>query len=194
MGSKLASHKRAAPSRPEERPMRQANRLSESTKRPPFRWRAELLSRLSGPGGLYNFGDALGFGSGLLIAYLGGGSRRDSLDNVFSIGMRYVAGSPAAVALDDSHGDLLRQWGSLPSGLGERLSPRYEIDADRRSFLGFRRDRTWRRPVPARQSRPCRNFGLLHAAGKFGSASTPRVSSRSRGAAWTPARSAASSS
>ena len=63
--------------------------------------------------------------------------------------------------LSPSHSDrdLLWEWGSLPSGLVERLSSRYEIDADRRSFLRFRRDRAWRRLVSARQSPPRRHFG-----------------------------------
>jgi hypothetical protein len=47
--------------------MRQPKRLRESTIRPPSRWLAEILSRLSGPGGLYNLGNALGFGE-LLFA------------------------------------------------------------------------------------------------------------------------------
>jgi hypothetical protein len=150
--------------------MMQAERLSESTKRPPFRWRAELLSRLSGPGGLYNLGDALGFGSGLLIAYLGWWESTSTADNVLSIGMRYVAGSPAAVALtlataiffgsgEAYHrawangfppdtkltqiGDLFSGFGAIALGVGLYL-------------LG--------NPVLAATS------GLLHAAGKFGSA------------------------
>ncbi|HME83832.1 MAG TPA: hypothetical protein VKG91_04600 [Roseiarcus sp.] len=154
--------------------MRQANRLSESTKRPPFRWHAELLSRLSGPGGLYNLRDALGFGAGLLIAYLGWWETANAVDNVFSIGMRYVAGSPAAVALtiataiffgsgEAYHrawangfppdtkltqiGDLFSGFGAIALGVGLYL-------------LG--------NPVLAATS------GLLHAAGKFGSALNTR--------------------
>ena len=79
--------------------MKEGKRLGERAIGPFFQWRAAILSRLSGPGGLYNLGDALGFGSGLLIAYLGWWESASAVDNVFSIGMRYVAGSPAAVAL-----------------------------------------------------------------------------------------------
>lgn len=79
--------------------MRQANRLRESTKRPPFRWLTSLLAGLKGPGGVYNLGNALGFAAGLLVAFLGTPELADSLTNVPSIGMGYVAGSPAAVAL-----------------------------------------------------------------------------------------------
>ena len=82
-----------------ESPMNESKRLGEHVIGAPFRWRAAILSRLSGPGGLYNLGDALGFGSGLLIAYLGWWESTNAVDNIFSIGMRYVAGSPAAVAL-----------------------------------------------------------------------------------------------
>ena len=64
----------AKPSVREGRSMRQPKRPPKSTTRP-LPVLAEIRSRLSGPGGLYNLGDALGFGSGLLIAYLG---RRDS--------------------------------------------------------------------------------------------------------------------
>jgi hypothetical protein len=79
--------------------MRQAKRLSESTKRPPFRWRAARLSRLTGPSGLHNLGNALGFSAGLFVAFVVAKESTDSFSNVLSIGMRYVAGSPAAVAL-----------------------------------------------------------------------------------------------
>ena len=48
--------------------MRQPKRPRKSTTQPRSRWLAEILSRLSGPGGLYNLGDALGFVSGMLIA------------------------------------------------------------------------------------------------------------------------------
>jgi hypothetical protein len=48
--------------------MNECKRLGEHVIGPPFQWRAAILSRTSGPGGLYNLRDALGFGSGLLIA------------------------------------------------------------------------------------------------------------------------------
>ncbi len=51
--------------------MNESKRLGEHVIGALFRWRAAILNRVSGPGGLYNLGDALGFGSGLLIAYLG---------------------------------------------------------------------------------------------------------------------------
>jgi hypothetical protein len=154
--------------------MRQPKRPRVFTARPPSRWLTEIRSRLSGPGGLYNLGDALGFGSGLLIAYLGWWDSADTVDNVLSIGMRYVAGSPAAVALtiataiffgsgEAYHrawsngyppdtkltqiGDLFSGFGAIALGLGLYL-------------LG--------NPVLAATS------GLLHAAGKFGSAFSAR--------------------
>ena len=157
----------------EGRSMRQPKRPPKSTTRP-LPVLAEIRSRLSGPGGLYNLGDALGFGSGLLIAYLGWWDSADTVDNVLSIGMRYVAGSPAAVALtiataiffgsgEAYHrawsngyppdtkltqiGDLFSGFGAIALGLGLYL-------------LG--------NPVLAATS------GLLHAAGKFGSAFSAR--------------------
>jgi hypothetical protein len=62
-------------------------------------WLASILSRLRGPGGLYNLGNALGFGAGLFVAFLSASESADSFSNVLSVGMRYVAGNPAAVAL-----------------------------------------------------------------------------------------------
>ncbi|RBP15812.1 hypothetical protein DFR50_10782 [Roseiarcus fermentans] len=145
------------------------------------RWRAAILGRLSGPGGLYNLGDALGFGSGLLVTYLGWWESTDNVENVLSIGMRYVAGSPAAVALtiataiffgsgEAYHrawsngyppdtkltqiGDLFSAFGAIALGAGLYL-------------LG--------NPVLAATS------GLLHAAGKFGSAFSPRGKRSSTG-------------
>ncbi len=79
--------------------VRQAKYLRASGMRPHLRWRAEVLSRLKGPGGLYNLGNALGFGAGLFVTFLVATESTDSFSNVLSIGMRYVAGSPAAVAL-----------------------------------------------------------------------------------------------
>ena len=129
-----------------------------------------LLGRLKGPGGVYNLGNALGFSAGLLVAFLGTPESANSLTNVLSIGMRYVAGSPAAVALTVAsaiffwsgevyhkgwsngyppdpkltrRGDLLSGFGAIALGAGLYL-------------LG--------NPVLAATS------GLLHAAGKFGSA------------------------
>ena len=150
--------------------MRQPKHLRESTMRPLSRWLAEIRSRLNGPGGLYNLGNALGFGAGLLVAFLGTSESADSFSNVLSIGMRYVAGSPAAVALTIATafffwsgevyhrawsngyppdpkltqlGDLLSGFGAIALGAGLYL-------------LG--------NPVLAATS------GVLHAAGKFGSA------------------------
>jgi len=79
--------------------MRQTRRLRGAAARLSFRWRAAILSRLNGPGGLYNLGNALGFGAGLLVTFLVATESTDSFSNVLSIGIRYVAGSPAAVAL-----------------------------------------------------------------------------------------------
>ena len=149
--------------------MRQPKRPPKSTTRP-LPVLAEIRSRLSGPGGLYNLGNALGFGSGLFVAFLGTSESADSFSNVLSIGMRYVAGSPAAIALTIATaiffwsgevyhrgwsngyppdpkltrlGDLLSGFGAIALGAGLYL-------------LG--------NPVLAATS------GLLHAAGKFGSA------------------------
>ena len=150
--------------------MNQSKRLGEHVIGRSFQWRSAILSRLSGPGGLYNLGNALGFGSGLLIAYLGWWESTSAVDNVFSIGMQYVAGSPATAALtiataiffgsgEAYHrawangfppdtkltqiGDLFSGFGAIALGVGLYL-------------LG--------NPVLAATS------GLLHAAGKLGSA------------------------
>ena len=150
--------------------MRQPQRPRESTRRPASGWLTLLLGRLKGPGGVYNLGNALGFSAGLLVAFLGTPELANSLTNVLSIGMRYVAGSPAAVALTVAsaiffwsgevyhkgwsngyppdpkltrRGDLLSGFGAIALGAGLYL-------------LG--------NPVLAATS------GLLHAAGKFGSA------------------------
>ena len=150
--------------------MTRADPLRKSATRPPSRWVAEIRSRLSGPGGVYNLGNALGFGAGLFVAFLDTPESADSLTNVLSIGIRYVVGSPAAVALTIATaiffwsgevyhwgwsngyppdrkltrlGDLLSGFGAIALGAGLYL-------------LG--------NPVLAATS------GALHAAGKFGSA------------------------
>jgi hypothetical protein len=150
--------------------MRQPKRPHVFTAWPPSRWLAEIRSRLSGPGGVYNLGNALGFGAGLFVAFLGAPESADSFSNVLSIGIRYVAGSPAAIALTIATaiffwsgevyhqawsngyppnpkltrlGDLLSGFGAIALGAGLYL-------------LG--------NPVLAATS------GGLHAAGKFGSA------------------------
>lgn len=150
--------------------MKQAKSLRESTMWPPFRWRAAIVGRLKGPGGVYNLGNAIGFGAGLFVAFLGTPESANSFTNVLSIGTRYVAGSPAAVALTIATaiffwngevyhrgwsngyppdpkltrlGDLLSGFGAIALGAGLYL-------------LG--------NPLLAASS------GALHAAGKFGSA------------------------
>src|SRR5208283_4311343 len=138
--------------------MRQPKHPRESTAQPHSRWLTSIFGRLNGPGGLYNLGNALGFGAGLLVAFLGTSESANSFSNVLSIGMRYVAGTPAAVALTIANSDLLLERGGLPSGLVERISARSEIDAARRSFVGLWSDRAWRGLIPARQSSPRRNF------------------------------------
>ena len=147
-------------------PLSQADRVSESG----GRWRAAILSRLNGPGGLYNLGNALGFGAGLFVTFLAAKESTDSFSNVLWIGMRYVAGSPAAVALAIataiffwsgeayhrawSNGyppdQKLTQLGDLSSGFGA-----IALGAGL-YLLG--------NPFLAATS------GVLHAAGKFGSA------------------------
>jgi hypothetical protein len=150
--------------------MRQAKHLTESTKRPPFRWRAEILSRLSGPGGLYNLGDALGFGSGLLIAYLGWWESPNTVDNVFSIGMRYVAGSPAAVALTIATAIFFGSGEAYHRAWSNGFPPDTKLTRIGDLFSGFGAIALGAglyllgNPVLAATS------GLLHAAGKFGSA------------------------
>jgi hypothetical protein len=141
--------------------MRQPKRLRESTTRPPSRWLAEILSR--------NLGNALGFGAGPFVAFLGTSESADSFSNVLSIGMRYVAGSRAAVVLTIAtaiffwSGEVyhrawsngyppdpkLTQLGDLSSGFGA-----IALGAGL-YLLG--------NPLLAATS------GLLHAAGKFGS-------------------------
>ena len=150
--------------------MREVERPQDSAIRPPSRWRAAILSRLNGPGGLYNLGNVLGFGAGLFVTFLVAAESTNSFSSVLSIGMRYVAGSPAAVALaiataiffwsgEAYHrawsngyppdpkltqlGDLSSGFGAITLGAGLYL-------------LG--------NPLLAATS------GLLHSAGKFGSA------------------------
>ena len=147
-----------------------ANSLRDGAAQRASRWRAAILGRLSGPGGLYNLGNALGFGAGLFVTFLAATESTDNFSNILSIGMRYVAGSPAAVALaiataiffwsgEAYHqawsngyppdpkltrlGDLLSGFGAIALGAGLYL-------------LG--------NPVLAATS------GALHAVGKFGSA------------------------
>jgi hypothetical protein len=135
-----------------------------------LRWRAAIVSRLNGPGGLYNLGNALGFGAGLVVTFLIAKESTDSFSNVLSTGMRYVAGSPAAVALAIataiffwsgeayhrawSNGyppdQKLTQLGDLSSGFGA-------IALGAGLYL-------LSNPFLAATS------GALHAAGKFGSA------------------------
>ncbi len=150
--------------------MTRADHLGKSMARPMYRWRTAILSRLKGPGGLYNLGNALGFGAGLIVTFLVAAESTDSFSNVLSIGIRYVAGSPAAVALAIataiffwsgeayhrawSNGYLpdqkLTQLGDLSSGFGA-------IALGAGLYL-------LSNPFLAATS------GLLHAVGKFGSA------------------------
>ena len=147
-----------------------ADSLRDGTAQPSSRWRAAILSRLNGPGGLYNLGNVLGFVAGLFVTFLAATESTDSVSNILSIGMRYVVGSPAAVALaiataiffwsgEAYHrawsngyppdqklvqlGDLSSGFGAIALGVGLYLLSN---------------------PFLAATS------GLLHAAGKFGSA------------------------
>jgi hypothetical protein len=147
-----------------------AERWARPVTRRRSRWRAAILSRLNGPGGLYNLGNVLGFGAGLFVTFLAATESTDNFSNILSIGMRYVAGSPAAVALaiattiffwsgETYHrawsngyppdqkltrlGDLSSGFGAIALGAGLYLLSN---------------------PFLAATS------GLLHAAGKFGSA------------------------
>ena len=152
-----------------------------------------MLSRLNGPGGLYNLGNVLGFGAGLFVTFLVASKSTASFPNVLSIGMRYVAGSPAAVALAIatviflwsgeayhrawSNGyppdQKLTQLGDLSSGFGA-------IALGAGLYL-------LSNPILAATS------GLLHAAGKFGSAFGVRGELFFWGTRLTPARCAATS-
>ena len=147
-----------------------ANFVRDGAAQRASRWRAAILGRLSGPGGLYNLGNALGFGAGLFVTFLAATESTDNFSNILSIGMRYVAGSPAAVALAIataiffwsgeayhrawSNGyppdQKLTQLGDLSSGFGA-------IALGGGLYL-------LSNPFLAATS------GLLHAAGKFGSA------------------------
>ena len=134
------------------------------------RWRTAILSRLNGPGGLYNLGNLLGFGAGLFVTFLVATELTNSVSNVLSIGVRYIAGSPAAVALAIataiffwsgeayhrawSNGyppdQKLTQLGDLSSGFGA-IALGVGLYLLSNPFLAA-------------------TSGLLHAAGKFGSA------------------------
>lgn len=162
--------------------MSKTERMRASAMERPFGWRSALLSRLSGPGGLYNLGNALGFGAGLVVTYLSAKESMDSVSNVLSVGARYVAGSPAAVALaiataiffwsgeayhrawanDYPPDQKLTQLGDLSSGFGA-------IALGAGLYL-------LSNPFLAATS------GVLHAAGKFGSAFGVR------GELWLPWR------
>ena len=133
------------------------------------RWRAAILSRLNGPGGLYNLGNVLGFGAGLFVTFLVATESTNSVSNVLSIGMRYIAGSPAAVALAIATAIFFwsgeayhRAWsnGYPPdqklTWLGDLLSGFGAIGLGAGLYL-------LSNPFLAATS------GLLHAAGKFGS-------------------------
>ncbi len=144
--------------------------LHEPATQPLFRWRAAIVSRLNGPGGLYNFGNGLGFGAGLCVTFLVATESTNSVSKVLSIGMRYIAGSPAAVALAIATAIFFwsgeayhRAWsnGYPPdqklTGLGDLLSGFGAIGLGAGLYL-------LSNPFLAATS------GLLHAAGKFGSA------------------------
>lgn len=150
--------------------MSKAMHLGASLARHRLRWRAAVLSRLNGPGGLYNLGNVLGFVAGLFVTFLVATESTNSVSNVLSIGMRYVAGSPAAVALATataiffwsgeayhrawSNGyppdQRLTQLGDLSSGFGA-IALGVGLYLLSNPFLAA-------------------TSGLLHAAGKFGSA------------------------
>ena len=150
--------------------MSKAEPVGASVTRRRSRWRTAILSRLNGPGGLYNLGNVLGFGAGLFVTFLAATESTDSFSNILSIGMRYVVGSPAAVALAIataiffwsgeayhrawSNGyppdQKLTQLGDLSSGFGA-IALGVGLYLLSNPFLAA-------------------TSGLLHAAGKFGSA------------------------
>ncbi len=134
-----------------------------------------LAQRLSGPGGLYNLGNALGLLSGL--SFHVAGATAIGLTG-WAAAMQYFVGSPGATAItvamlvffwsgEQYHkawahgappdarlnrlGDVSSGWGALALGLGLFL-------------MGH--------PVLAATA------GLIHAAGKFGSALPERVQAR----------------
>jgi hypothetical protein len=151
-----------------------ANSLRDGGAQRASRWRAAILGRLSGPGGLYNLGDALGFGSGLLIAYFGWWQSTNTVDNAFSIGMRYVAGSPAAVALTIATAIFFGSGEAYHRAWSNGYPPDTKLTQIGDFFSGLGAIALGAglyllgNPVLAATS------GLLHAAGKFGSAFSPR--------------------
>ena len=178
----------------EGRSMRQPKRPRESTTRPSSRWLAEIRSRLSGPGGLYNLGNALGFGSGLFVAFLGTSEFGGQLLERSVDRNAICRGKSGRHCAHDRNSDLLLERGGLPSGLVERVSARSKIDAARRSFVGLWGDRPWRGPIPARQSRSRRNFGAAACRRKVRQRfRCSAANCRLPGSRWTPARSAATS-
>ena len=131
---------------------------------------AGMLDRLKGPVGILNLGDALGFGAGLLIALSRLVGIHEHRRQRFFDRNAICRRKPGRRCARDSDSNLLLERGSLPSGLVERISVRSEIDAVRRSFLWFWSDCAGRGLYLLSNPFLAATSGLLHAAGKFGSA------------------------
>jgi len=145
--------------------------------------RQALLLRLSGPGGYYNLGNALGLSTGLALQVAA--VQHGGLGASASAAYDYLAGSPSAVALTvamlvffwsgeiyhrawangfppdvalNRKGDLLSAFGALALGLGLLILPQPALAA---------------------------TAGLMHAIGKVGSAlHRPDYTEASAGRRW----------
>jgi hypothetical protein len=144
------------------------------------RLQSALAARLTGPGGLYNLGNALGLVGGITLAVLAATEREPSVGTGLAAAVDYLAGSASALAVTaamliffwsgeayhrawaqgfppdarlNRRGDFLSGYGALMLGVGLFLIGEALLAA---------------------------TAGLLHAAGKFGSAlhAAPPTASR----------------
>ena len=143
--------------------------LHEPATQPLFRWRAAIVSRLNGPGGLYNFGNGLGFGAGLCVTFLVATHRRTA-SRKFCRSECDICGKSGRRCAGDRNSDLLLERRSLSSGLVERISARSEIDGASRCLSGFGAIGLGAGLYLLSNPFLAATSGLLHAAGKFGSA------------------------
>ena len=150
--------------------MSETERMRASEIERPLGWRAALLGRLSGPGGLYNLGNALGFSAGLIVTFLSAKESMDSVSTVLSVGTRHVAGSPAAVALALAtaiffwSGEAYRRAWSSGYPPDQELTQRGDLSSGFGAIALGAGLYLLSNPLLAATS------GVLHAAGKFGSA------------------------
>lgn len=143
--------------------------MTDATELAPDDTRPRIGSRLRDPGFLYNLGNSLGFTTGLLVALAADVSYGDDA-TLWSRAIAHIVGSPAATALTGA--TLVFLWGGIvyTKAWSSGAPPNAELNRQGDVLSGVGAILLGIGLVMAGDPWLAGSAGVLHAAGKFGSA------------------------